>query len=147
MSKKKNIVKDFESCPVCGGRIVRENRDIVLTYNDNATTIEQPGQYCISCGESFLNPADLALTRKKRIDFQREVDHLLKSDEIKKIRKHLNLSQRKAGNIFGGGPMAFSKYERGIVKQTRSTDVLMRLIEQKKISIDDILEVEKQAAI
>ena len=94
-----------------------------------------------------MNPSDLAITRKQRIDFQREVDHLLNSDEIRDIRKKMNLSQRKAGNVFGGGPMAFSKYERGIVKQTRSMDVLMRLINNKKISLEDILEVEEQAII
>lgn len=147
MSKKKNITEDFKSCPVCGEHIVRENRDILLSYNNKETIIKQPGQYCISCGESFLNPSDLAVTRKQRIDFQREVDHLLKSDEIREIRKKMNLSQRKAGNVFGGGPMAFSKYERGIIKQTRSMDVLMRLISNKKISLEDILEVEEQATI
>ncbi len=145
MNKKIDISEDFESCPVCGEHIVRESRDILLSYNDKETTIEQPGQYCISCGESFLNPSDLAVTRKQRIDFQREVDHLLKSDEIREIRKKMNLSQRKAGNIFGGEPMAFSKYERGIVKQTRSMDVLMMLISKKKISLEDILELEEQA--
>jgi HTH-type transcriptional regulator/antitoxin MqsA len=142
---KKNIATDLESCPVCGENIIRECRDILLSYKDNEVTIEQPGQYCIGCGESFFNSSDLAVTRKQRADFQREVDHLLKSDEIKEIRKKINLSQKKAGSIFGGGPMAFSKYERGIVKQTRSLDVLMRLISNNKISLADILEVEGQA--
>ena len=57
----------------------------------------------------------------------------------------MNLTQKKAGIIFGGGPMAFSKYERGIINQTRSLDVLMRLISINKISLEDILDVEKEA--
>jgi HTH-type transcriptional regulator/antitoxin MqsA len=139
---RKNTASDLKSCPVCGGLIIRENRDISLNYNGKEITIDQPGRYCSDCGESFLSSSDLAETGKKRIDFQKEFDHLLKSDEIREIRKKMKLSQRKAGNIFGGGPMAFSKYERGIIKQTRSMDVLMRLINKNKISLEDILEVE-----
>ncbi len=56
MSKKKNIVKNFESCPVCGGRIVRENQDIVLTYNDNATTIEQAASTVSAAVSPFWIP-------------------------------------------------------------------------------------------
>ncbi len=144
---RKNTAADFEFCPICGGNITRESREISLNYHDKEITINQPGQYCPCCGESFFSASDLAETGKKRIDFQRDVDHLLKSDEIREIRKKLNLSQRKAGNIFGGGPMAFSKYERGIIKQTRSLDVLMRLISRNKISLDDILEVEEEAIL
>jgi len=53
------------------------------------------------------------------------------------------LSQREASELFGGGPNAFSKYERGEIIQSKSTDVLMRLVSSKKISIDDIREVEQ----
>ena len=74
-------VKVFEACPVCGGNLIRETRDIAFIYKDKTTTILQSGLYCDNCDESFLNPSDLAITRKKRTDFQREVDHLLKSDE------------------------------------------------------------------
>ena len=105
---RKNAAADFKSCPVCSGKIIRESREISLNYNGKEIIINQPGQYCSDCGESFFNSSDLAQTGKRRVDFQRDVDHLLKSHEIKAIRKKLNLSQRKAGSIFGGGPMAFS---------------------------------------
>ena len=51
-------------------------------------------------------------------------------------------TQKKAGELFGGGPKAFSKYERGEAIQNKSLDILMRLINARKISIDDVEDVE-----
>lgn len=144
MNRKKRKYTHLVSCPVCGEELVRETRNTLLRYKHKEIRIAQPGQYCISCGESFLSPSDLAATRKIRTDFQREADHLLQSDEIKAIRKKMHLTQRNAGTIFGGGPMAFSKYERGIIKQTRSLDLIMRLLSTQKISLEDVLDAGKQ---
>lgn len=36
-------------------------------------------------------------------------------DQIRTIREGLGLSQRQAGNLLGGGPDAFPKYESGAV--------------------------------
>ena len=44
-------------------------------------------------------------------DFQK-----ISPEEIKEIRKSLGLSQVSAGELLGGGPRAFSKYENGSVK-------------------------------
>ena len=37
----------------------------------------------------------------------------LDPDQIRTIREGLGLSQREAGNLLGGGPNAFAKYESG----------------------------------
>ncbi len=136
--------EDFNSCPICGGALVRENRRVTMSYRGHEQVYEQPGQYCGSCGEAFLHPADLAATAALRKDFDRAVDHLLSSTEIKAVRTRLGLSQRRAGELFGGGPMAFSKYERGLASQSRSTDILLRLLAAGKISIGDIEVVERE---
>ena len=39
----------------------------------------------------------------------------LDPDQIRTIREGLGLSQREAGNLLGGGPDAFAKYESGAV--------------------------------
>jgi HTH-type transcriptional regulator / antitoxin MqsA len=137
---------DFESCPLCGGELVRENRRVTTSYRGHEQSYEQPGQYCSSCGEAFLHPADLAATAAMRKDFDRAVDRLLTSQEIKEVRARLGLTQRRAGELLGGGPMAFSKYERGLASQSRSTDILLRLLAAGKISIEDIDEVEREGA-
>jgi HTH-type transcriptional regulator / antitoxin MqsA len=134
---------DFENCPVCGGDLVRETRSVTTEYRGYSQRYEQPGQYCSSCGEAFLGPADLAATAALRKDFDCSVDRLLTSAEIRAVRSRLKLSQKRAGELFGGGPMAFSKYERGLATQSRSTDILLRLLAAQKISLEDIADVER----
>ena len=73
------------------------------------------------------------------------IDHRLVAEDIRNFRKSFKLSQKEASELFGGGPNSFSKYERGDVIQSKSTDVLIRLISLKKISIEDIKEVEMLA--
>ena len=50
-------------------------------------------------------------------------------EEIRAIRKDLGLSQVEAGELLGGGPRAFTKYEAGTVKPAASVVTLLRLLE------------------
>ena len=50
-------------------------------------------------------------------------------DEIKDIRVSLGLTQVEAGELLGGGPRAFTKYEAGTVKPSASTIRLLQLLE------------------
>ncbi len=40
------------------------------------------------------------------------------------------MSQREAGRVLGGGPMAFHKYEKGEIAMTRAAAVLLRLLDR-----------------
>ena len=50
-------------------------------------------------------------------------------DEIRAIRMGLGLSQVDAGELLGGGPRAFTKYEAGTVRPAASVVNLLRLLE------------------
>lgn len=50
-------------------------------------------------------------------------------EEIRSIREHLGLSQVEAGELLGGGPRAFTKYEAGTIKPSASVINLLRLLE------------------
>ncbi len=50
-------------------------------------------------------------------------------EEIRAIRKQLGLSQTEAGELIGGGPRAFTKYEAGTVKPSASVISLLRILE------------------
>ena len=50
-------------------------------------------------------------------------------EEIRAIREHLGLTQVEAGELLGGGPRAFTKYEAGTVKPSASVVNLLRLLE------------------
>ena len=130
-------------CPICNGNIEFTTKKVTYTYKEHTRDIEQSGEYCISCGESFLSPKDLKSTQKDIANFKREVDNLLTTEELKRIRKKSHLTQQEASNLFGGGIRAFHKYETAEITQSKPLDILFRLIDSNKITLEDV----KQAAL
>lgn len=107
-------------CPICNGSIKFETKDILSTYKNHTKAIPQSGYYCEQCGEAFLSPKDLTSNKKDIADFKREVENLLKSDDLAR----LHLSQQDAAELFGGGIRAFHKYEIGENIQSKPLDIL-----------------------
>ena len=141
-SKEKLKEEKTYQCPLCGCNLKRETRIFTSIYKGQQYSYQQIGDWCDECEESFFGPEDLKASKKERTDKKREIDHLLKTEEIKQFRTKMKLSQKEASILFGGGPMAFSKYERGEQSQSKSTDILMKLLMNKIISIDDIKKIE-----
>lgn len=56
--------------------------------------------------------------------------------EIRVIRERLGLSQVQAGELIGGGPSAFAKYEAGAVKPAASVVNLLRVLEANPATIE-----------
>jgi HTH-type transcriptional regulator/antitoxin MqsA len=132
----------MKECPICGSnKIMRDIRNVTFEYKGQKVVIKQPGFYCDECGEAFYNSKDIKATKKDLTDFKRKVDNLLTTQEIKRIRKKLRLTQKDASLLFGGGIRAFYKYESGEINQTKSIDLLLRLLDKGKIELKDILEV------
>ena len=125
-------------CPICDGEIKREEKKVTYRYKEHTRDIVQSGEYCTQCHEGFLSPKDLKISQKSISDFRREIDNLLTTDEIRAIRKRLKLTQEGASSIFGGGVRAFHKYETGENTQSRPLDILLKLIDRGKVTIDDI---------
>ena len=59
-------------------------------------------------------------------------------EEIRSIRESLRLSQIEAGDVVGGGPNAFAKYEAGTVKPSAAVIKLLRLLEARPELISDL---------
>ena len=62
------------------------------------------------------------------MELRAEVESVLLPEEIATIRHKLNLSQREAGKILGGGPRAFQKYEAGSVPVSAPMNNLLLLL-------------------
>lgn len=118
-------------CPFCRrGVLERGVKKISFRYRDRARKVRQPGLYCDSCNEGVVGGADIKATEKQLHDFRSSVDGFLSSDDVRRIRKRLKLTQQEAAVLFGGGPNAFSRYERGEIRQTRALDQLLRLLDR-----------------
>jgi HTH-type transcriptional regulator/antitoxin MqsA len=59
---------------------------------------------------------------------------------ILSVRKKLNLDQREAGEIFGGGVNAFSRYENGKTKPPLALVKLLRLLDRHPDLLQELTE-------
>ena len=133
-------------CPECSGAMVHEIRPIELTYKGEAETAMIEGDYCLTCGEGVhtgkdLDESDLALNRMKA-----RVEGLLLPAEIKRIRQKLHLNQRQAGDVLGGGPNAFYRYERGDLLPSAAISNLLRVMDAMPEALDVLLPERKLVA-
>lgn len=128
-------------CPECGGEMVRETRNVPYTYKNQVIEVKQPGDWCNACGEGVLTVTDIKATEKELHDFRAKIDGLLTSDEVRKIRKRIDMTQQVAAEIFGGGPNAFSRYERGVATQTKAVDCFLRILDKHKELVAEVKEI------
>ena len=69
----------------------------------------------------------------------------LEPEEIRAIRERLGLTQMEAGELLGGGPRAFTKYEAGIVKPAAAVNSLLRLLDADPGAIETLREGRSRA--
>lgn len=105
-------------CATCGADALAYGiRDISQTYKGRLNMIRRVAAlHCASCGESEMQLADAESSRvsEERAAFIRQVNgELASADFIVAVRKKLGLSQKRAGELFGGGHNGFSRYESG----------------------------------
>lgn len=132
-----------KKCPFCKkGYLERKTIKEIYEYKNRKIKFYQPGDYCNSCKEGILNSNDLKFNKKVLHDWQATTDGFLQSDEVRRIRKKLGLTQHQAAEIFGGGPNAFSRYESGEVLQMKSTDNLLRLLDKHPHLLNELLHNE-----
>ena len=60
---------------------------------------------------------------------ERDAAAAIAPEEVRAIREGLGLTQAEAGELLGGGPRAFTKYEAGTVKPAAAVVTLLRLLE------------------
>jgi len=115
-------------CPICGEgqlheRVVHEETE----YKEQKSLTPLYFSECDVCGSEQASAAQTRANKRAMIAFRKQVDGLLTGAEVRKIRERLRISQAEAAKIFGGGPVAFSKYESDDVTQSESMDKLLRL--------------------
>ena len=115
-------------CPLCAeAKLLEDTRDLPYTYKGEETVIlAVKGQFCPGCDEVVLDAAESARVSGEMLEFNRQVNaRSIDPAFISSVRKKLALDQRQAGEIFGGGVNAFSRYENG---KTRPPLALVKLL-------------------
>ena len=96
-------------CPECGGKMTHKIGTTLVKYKGHSESVALLGYWCTHCNEAVLEGDALAKKEKAFFDLRARVEKVLSPDEVAAIRKQLHLSQRRAGELLGGGPRAFQK--------------------------------------
>jgi HTH-type transcriptional regulator / antitoxin MqsA len=130
--------KKSQPCPECGGKMTFKTKTEELEYKGHTSRIRTQGWWCASCGEGILNADALKASERAFMNLRAEVDGLLAPEQVAAIRKRLRLSQRRAGELLGGGPRAFQKYESGRVMVSAAMSNLLRLLDHDPRRIEEL---------
>ena len=120
-------------CPSCGAaELVRRKRDMAYSYKGESTVIKGVrGSFCPACDESILSGDEASRVSAAMMDFNKKVNSsIVDPDFIARVRKKLDLDQREAAEIFGGGVNAFSRYETGKTKPPLALVKLLRVLDR-----------------
>jgi len=118
-----------ELCPICGEGHVTDHVDQVESeYKGHKAMVPLHYQLCDACHSDFAGAKQSRLNKRGVMAFRKSVDGLLTGAEICALRDKYKLTQAQAARLFGGGPVAFSKYENDDVAQSESMDTLLRLV-------------------
>ena len=98
----------------------RGMRPMTIEYKGVKAVIDMPGWYCDASDESIHNGKDMRVSDQALNRLKASVDGLLSPEEIHRIRRKLRLTQEAAGEVIGGGPRAFQKYEAGDLLPSRA---------------------------
>jgi len=115
-------------CEICGeGTLSSQNSVEPIEYKGRKGEVQLRFSVCGSCGSETATDDDLRENKRSFLRFRKDVDGLLSGEAIRATRKHYRITQGVAAKIFGGGPVAFSKYENDDVAHSESMDKLLRL--------------------
>lgn len=128
-------------CPCCGAvELIRDTRDIPYVYKGETTTIMAvTGDFCPACGECLLDRENGEHYSEQLGLFQRQVNAAYVDPAyITRVRRKLDLDQREAAELFGGGVNAFSRYENGRTKPPLALVKLFKLLDRHPDLLNEV---------
>ncbi len=119
----------LNACPVCEAemRLVRRRTD--FTVGKRTATVESEAYQCVECGEVVFTPAQLDVAHRAATTEMRRQRGFLPPNAIRAFRLGRGLTQAQYEQLLGSGPKTVVRWERGTVCQSRSADLLMRLLD------------------
>lgn len=113
-------------CPVCEeGNLQVEINIAQQVVGAITLEVEQRSHWCDACGLTIATTEDLKVNARAMRAAERASIGKLTGSEIALIRKQLRITQEAAGRLFGGGPVAFCKYENDDLAPSEAMDNLL----------------------
>lgn len=128
------------TCPICGeGNLHAQTRQQVVERNSRKLNVTLSFSVCDTCQCEQASPDQLKQNKRAMIAARKMADGLLSGNEVRKLRDKLGLKQAQAAKVFGGGPVAFSKYESDDTAQSEAMDNLLRVAEAEPSAFSFLL--------
>lgn len=120
------------SCGSCGAAgMQRAVRDVARDFQGQSLTIKAvDGWHCPACGEVEFSGAEEASRFFAAAQAAQAEAIRNQAETIRAIRQRLGLTQKQAAELLGGGVNAFSEYERGVTRPSKSTLLLLKLLDR-----------------
>lgn len=125
-----------------GQSLKRDARPATVRYKNHAMTVDLPGWYPDGEGDGIVDARDMRVLDRAMNQLKAEVEGVPAPAEIRRIRRRLGLTQRRAGALLGGGERAFQKYESGDVVVSRPMANLLRLLDRDPARLAEIADQE-----
>jgi HTH-type transcriptional regulator/antitoxin MqsA len=136
-----------ELCPICGeGHVTAQVQMVENEYKGQKTHLPLHYKLCDTCTSDFAGAAESKLNRRALMAWRKQVDGLLTGEEITALRRLYKMTQGQAAQLFGGGPVAFTKYENDDVVQSEAMDTLLRLVRRSKEAFWALVEEKDMEA-
>lgn len=124
-------MNNTEMCPICcEGELEAQHRMVSLKCEDGVVMAEQKLHFCGICGSETATADDLKFNARTARSANLKHSGKLDGSDIYQIRKRLDITQEVAGKLFGGGPIAFCKYEKSDLSPTDAMDNLLWVAKQ-----------------
>ena len=98
--------------PETGKLLKRDVRSTVLGYKGLERTVDLLGWYPDDDDNGVISGPDVRVADKALAEMKAEIANLPEPDDIRRIRRRLRLSQRRAGELLGGGRGRFRNTSR-----------------------------------
>jgi HTH-type transcriptional regulator / antitoxin MqsA len=133
------MARKCQSCTTRKGMTRFENKTFTIEHAGMTATVEGlSGWHCGACGEVEFD-AESARRYAAAGDDLVLRGRAWQSQEIRRIRKKLGLSQVAAARLTGGGHNAFSRYERGETAPLPAVINLFRLLDKHPDLLKDLM--------
>jgi HTH-type transcriptional regulator / antitoxin MqsA len=141
MFEMENGMNTQDTCPLCGeGHVTEQVQEVETEYKGHKAMLPLHYRLCDHCLSDFAGAEESRRNKRVLLAFRKQVDGLLSGAEITALRKQYGLTQIQAARLFGGGPVAFSKYENDDVAPSEAMDTLLRLVRRSAASFWELVE-------
>ena len=121
--------------PETGALLHRDVRPLTLTYKGESMTVDMPGWYGDHPEEGVHTGDDMKVSDRALNRLKARAEGLLEPEDIRRIRKKLGLTQQAAGELIGGGPRAFQRYEAGDLLPSRAISSALMLLDANPMAL------------